>query len=152
MKSLKRKAHLAQELSLSDWLVLNEAWVTLLFFRIALYRMSYQRLTSGITLATSRATEPLHAGEAAQRIQRLTRFAARLHFPAMTCLPQALALRWMSNRRGIPAQAHIGVRKDINFHAHAWVEVKGELVGEPENISARFSILKESGPNSLESA
>jgi hypothetical protein len=39
------------------------------------------------------------------------------------CLPQALAARWMLERRGVPATLHIGGRKgkDGGHEFHAWV-------------------------------
>lgn len=118
-----------------------------MFFRLALSGISYQRLTSPTASATNRAENP-RDWEFAQRIQRLTRLASQLHFPTMTCLPQALALRWMLNRRGIPAHIRIGVWKDKKiFQAHAWVEAQGRPIGDPENIPTRFNVLSESNLN-----
>jgi len=142
LNSLRHKAHLAQELSLPDWLTLIEAWLVLSFFRLALRWISYQRLTAPTQLIQDRAADPSHVWESAQRIQRMIRYASRLHFPAMSCLPQSLALRSMLTRRGIPACIHIGVQKNSNdLYAHAWVEVLGKIVGETDAIIEKFNVL-----------
>ena len=60
----------------------------------------------------------------------------------MTCLPRALALQRMLARRGIVAALRIGVRKEAaTLAAHAWVEVDGRAVGEPEAIEESFRAL-----------
>ena len=71
--------------------------------------------------------------------------AAAHHLGAMTCLPRAIALQRMLARRGIPATLRIGVRKAPEdaggartIAAHAWVEVDGIALGEPEAIAERF--------------
>ena len=65
--------------------------------------------------------------------------AAAHHLAPMTCLPRALALRKMLAQRGIPSALRIGVRKEAaTIAAHAWVEVEGRAVGEPEAIAERF--------------
>lgn len=57
----------------------------------------------------------------------VTRVAAWLPWHP-TCLPQAIATRWMLRRRGIPCQAHLGVVSTDPFAAHAWVTVGGSVV------------------------
>ncbi|MEO8198815.1 MAG: lasso peptide biosynthesis B2 protein [Thermoanaerobaculia bacterium] len=61
------------------------------------------------------------------------------HLLPMTCLPRALALQRMLRRRGYSAVVRIGVRKVAGgVSAHAWVEVGGCALGEPEAIAERF--------------
>ncbi len=68
--------------------------------------------------------------------------AAAHHLRPMTCLPRALALQRMLAQRGIPSVLRIGVRKEAaTFTAHAWVEVEGRALGEPEAIEERFRAL-----------
>jgi hypothetical protein len=60
----------------------------------------------------------------------------------MTCLPKAFTLRWKLSRNGIPAQLRIGTNKTSSgIRAHAWVEVDGVAIGEPEDITDRFKML-----------
>jgi hypothetical protein len=49
---------------------------------------------------------------------------------ASTCLTQALTAQVLLLRRGHPALVHIGTFKgeDGDFHAHAWVESRGEVL------------------------
>lgn len=49
---------------------------------------------------------------------------------ASTCLTQALTAQVMLLRRDLPAFVHIGTLKgeDGDFHAHAWVESRGEVL------------------------
>ena len=57
----------------------------------------------------------------------VTWMAARLPWHP-SCLPQAIATRWMLRRRGIACQAHLGVVSTDPFAAHAWVTVGGSVV------------------------
>jgi hypothetical protein len=52
--------------------------------------------------------------------------------PGASCLTQALTVKFLLTRAGLPHQVHIGVAKDEKgqFHAHAWVENReGVLIG-----------------------
>ncbi len=70
----------------------------------------------------------------------------------MTCLPRSLALQRMLARRGIASELRIGVRKESNgaggIAAHAWVEVDGVPLGEPQAIEERFQKLLRPRPGS----
>lgn len=44
------------------------------------------------------------------------------------CLPQAVAVRAMLRRRGIPCHCHLGVVQTKPLTAHAWVTVDGVVV------------------------
>ena len=62
----------------------------------------------------------------------------------MTCLVRSLALRWMLNKRGIPVQLCIGVSKILfGMHAHAWVEINGQPIGDAQDVAERFKKLTE---------
>ena len=141
-KSLKAKALLARQLSLRDWFTLTEAWWVLLVFYLVLSRASFKRLEA---LSRSTITEDAcSAGAlaAAHRLQRLVHLASRLHWASMTCLIQAFSLRWMASRRGIPSEIRIGAAKTAaGMHAHAWVEIAGQAVGEPADIAEKFIVL-----------
>jgi hypothetical protein len=122
---------------------LLEAWWRLLGAALRL------RLAPGRTIeeALGRAGEGAgSAGDpsstfAAQIAVAVSRAAAH-HLIPMTCLPRSLALQRMLAARGIPAELRIGVRKEPSgggaIAAHAWIEVGGVPVGEPEAIEERF--------------
>ena len=141
-KSFRHKLRTASQFSPGDWLGLLEAWSTLLGFYLALRLLSFDRLEAFTRLAEEKGAVPAETLAWAWRRQRLVSVAARLHLLSMTCLPRALALRWMASRRGIPAQLRIGINKSSKgVLAHAWVDIQGEMVGEPEDIAERFEIL-----------
>jgi len=65
-----------------------------------------------------------------------------MHLLSMTCLAQSLALRWMLNRRGISSQLKVGAANVLGtFHAHAWLEMDGEKIGESEDGNGIFRAL-----------
>ena len=142
-KSFQHKLQTAGEFSLRDWLDLVGAWWVLLGFTLALRRVNYERLEAYTRLTKDKCAIPAEALAWAWRTQRLVSLAARLHLISMTCLPRALTLRWMASRHGIPAQLRIGMNKSsAGMLAHAWVEVQGEMIGEPEDIADRFMVLQ----------
>ena len=144
-KSFRHKLQTASQLSPGDWLDLVKAWWVLLGFYLALRCMPFNRLEAFTRLAKEKSVVPLDALTWAWRRQELVSMAARLHFIPMTCLPRSLALRWMASRHGIPAQLRIGMNKSSNrLFAHAWVELQGEMIGEPEDIAERFMVLHDS--------
>ncbi len=133
------KLRLARGLSLSDWLALLEAWWALAVFHLALRGMSYERLEQSARSGLTVTSEPLSV---ARRLHRLVGWASRLHLLPMTCLAQSLALRWMLNRRGISSQLRIGAAKvSGTFHAHAWLEMDGEKIGESKDANGIFQVL-----------
>ena len=88
-----------------------------------------------------------HADVAPEEVQRLVFLvgvAARAGFTRHTCLPRSLVLQRFLVQRGLPAVLRIGVRREGGQIAgHAWVEVAGQPVGEPEDVEARFVPLVE---------
>jgi hypothetical protein len=54
--------------------------------------------------------------------------AAAAHLPGATCLVQSLAGRRLLHSAGYPARLRIGVRKNREFQAHAWIELDGEIL------------------------
>ncbi len=59
------------------------------------------------------------------------------------CLVRASALRALLAANGLPAAAvRIGVRRgSFGFAAHAWVEVHGTPIAEPDGLVGAFSSL-----------
>jgi len=74
----------------------------------------------------------------ARRTARLVAVAAR--FAGGTCLARSLVLASLLQRRGIPAQLRIGVRKsEKGFEAHAWVEAAGAVLNDTQDVAERFA-------------
>ena len=139
-KSLRDKARTALTLSFSDWLTLIEAWWRLLGFYLALRWISYERLKSPNLKPSDE--EPERDLTVARGAHLLVGRASHLHLLPMTCLPRALTLRSMLARRGIRADVRIGARRTTEgIHAHAWVEVQGEAIGETDELNENFQVL-----------
>jgi hypothetical protein len=66
------------------------------------------------------------------------------------CLSRSLALGWFLRRRGIPFDIRIGVPDKAgvrgggapDFSAHAWVEHRGVVLNDRENIEEEFRTFK----------
>ena len=57
----------------------------------------------------------------------------------MRCLERSLTSQRMLRKRGIDAELKIGVQKQgPELEAHAWLEIDGRPVAEPEGVSQRF--------------
>lgn len=142
LKPLKHKLRIVNQLSLSDWLVLLEAWWLLPVFTLLLRFASYGRLS---TVAQKRFTGKTHTiaeTNTAQHLGWLVSLSSRLHVFHFTCLVRAITLSWMLGQRGIQSRVSIGANKSIGaIGAHAWVEVHGQAIGEPEDIAQRFAAL-----------
>lgn len=143
LRSLRRKLLIARKLSVSDWLLLIEAWWGLLYFYLASRRTSFEHLEEKLKFTESKRVIPSDPLPYAWRLQKLIYLASRLHRLGMTCLIRACTLQRMLRRRGIPSELRIGMnRSGAAISAHAWVEVMGQAVGEPEDIGEKFISLK----------
>ena len=142
MKSLNHKLRLAFQLSISDWLVLMEAWSSLLGFWLALRWKSFDALSKSQFLIPSKKAAVSTSLSFVQRLYQLVGWASHLHILPTACLEKSLALHWMLQRRGINAQIKIGAHKvPEGINAHAWVEMNGQVVGEAESVIANFKVL-----------
>ena len=64
--------------------------------------------------------------------------AAAVWYPKQTlCLQKASVTASLLRQHGFAADMKIGVRKQP-FHAHAWVEVDGQVVGDHQNVRKYF--------------
>src|SRR5205085_3709692 len=96
------------------------------------------RLTGGVP-ADDDLTTPASAA-AARAAARMVRVASERGIARGTCLTRALTLWWMLRRRGIDAELRIGVRKgEASMDAHAWIEVRGTVVGDARSVRERYS-------------
>jgi hypothetical protein len=141
-KSFRHKLQTASQLLPCDWLGLAEAWWVLLGFYLVLRLVKFERLQKFSLRTNNKTMDQADALTFAWGRQRLVSMAARLHLLSMTCLPRALTMRWMLGRKGIITQLCIGInRSPTGMLAHSWVELAGQAVGEPEDITERFMVL-----------
>jgi len=130
-------------LSVREWIVLGEAWVSLLGVDVALRFLSFP----GIQRFAARVNgdHPAEGDVPAliRRLHRLVRVAARHHLYRMSCLRQALVLQRLLGRRGIPTTLRIGVRLETgDLDAHAWLEYENVPIGQPQGVGEQFAVLK----------
>jgi hypothetical protein len=93
-------------------------------FRVVLEASSFRRAVR-LSQRLSRNTASSGIGDRPELIAKAVRLASgNLLRDRRPCLPQALALYTMFNRRGIESRIRIGVMKDETgkLTAHAWVE------------------------------
>lgn len=73
------------------------------------------------------------SAEQTEAVGRRVAFAAAFYPRRALCLEQSLALYVMLRKAGAPAVLRIGVRP-VPFAAHAWVEIDGQAVNEPQDF------------------
>lgn len=95
-----------------------------------------KRLGSGVPAPLAQLTMT----EEAHRTCRMVR-AALHYFPVkFTCLEESLTLWFLLRKQGISSRLRIGVRKtDEKFEAHAWVELAGEALNQPEHLHRHYA-------------
>lgn len=81
----------------------------------------------------------------AREYARWIQAAARYHRAIRArCLHRSLTLHGWLRREGLPSELRIGVRKDGNaLRAHAWVELRGEVVNDQFAAVSGFTPLSE---------
>lgn len=113
------------------------------FVRIAAVELGLRR--HGFHEYLLRAPAPAHSNVAPAEIVRARTYArwvgaaARRHPVRARCLHRSLALHGWLRQEGIPSTFRIGIRKDGGeLAAHAWVEVDGQVINDPESAIAAF--------------
>lgn len=125
-----------------DRLLLLQAWLLLLAADLALRLRPGPLLRQG-TGGANAAPALLTAAAAADHLRRLVDMAAAVHPLRPTCLRRALTLQWLLRRQGIAADLRIGARLGADgLAAHAWLELDGRPVGEPEDVARTYTPLQ----------
>lgn len=116
-----------------------EAAALLCFARLLVALVRFERWRSWLG-------EPVKGGAETGGVARIDRHCARVvrralgHLPlTFKCLPQAMALHWMLQRRGRPSQIVLSaLPKAVRAgqdDLHAWTEIGGEvLIGESDRM------------------
>ncbi|GGD41048.1 lasso peptide biosynthesis B2 protein [Croceicoccus pelagius] len=82
------------------------------------------------------AEDELAARQCAAAVRR-----AAFRLPGTLCLPQAIGLRWMMERRGMDSTVVVGIRpageRGTAHDLHAWVELNGQtILGDSDGMHA----------------
>ena len=122
------------ELALLRYGTLTEAFVTLIFARLAL-RVFFRRVTRWALDRHPRATAEMHP-HLTSRMQWAISSTTRVMPGEGGCLPNAIAAKAMLARRGISSTIHLGVGRhtDGALRAHAWLEAGGTILTGAEAI------------------
>lgn len=141
MSHLAKKIRTAASLSFEDWYDLSRAWILLLWVDLGLRRRPFQQVQARAA-QTAVSRPPADRATPLKRLPRLVDAAARNHLYPMTCLRRSLVLQRLLAGRGLPSSLRFGVLKtEGDLVAHAWVEVDGRPIGEPEQLTQQYALL-----------
>ncbi len=114
------------------------AWWLLLGFWVALRIQPFKKTQSFADVPMGTPTEATDL----EALAWCVRAAGGTHLVPIKCLERSLALQRILRKRGVPAELQIGVEKNGTALAgHAWLEIDGEPIGEPEGIDQKFAAL-----------
>lgn len=136
------------ELDRADQIATFEAMALLLYARLLIANVPPRRWRSrfGVVAAQPGDAAPMNQLATIRRMRLAIARALRNVPGAPNCLPQALAGRWMLQRRGIASSLFLGTQRDDQgvAHFHAWLKVGDEWVTGlcDENRYALFSALE----------
>lgn len=131
-----------KELSASEWQVLLTSLPLLALIALALNTKGYKwtRAFLQSRVPDCAPTPTQSTLETAQATARMVAVAARYGPYRANCLKQALTTWWLLLRRGITTDLKIGVnREDGDFNAHSWVEYRGTVLVEADDVGDRYS-------------
>jgi transglutaminase superfamily protein len=141
-RSLRRKAETWHSLSTSDRGLLMSAACLLPVVAASLKIVGLQRTQSwlaGNALAPMRPATAQTRSDVRRAVQ-IVATAYRLHPVPSSCLPRAVLLWSLLQRRGIAAYVRIGVRYNTQgqFQSHAWLEWNGEVLNDAADVAGQF--------------
>jgi hypothetical protein len=115
--------------------------------RLRGYGKTFTSLQNRARFQAKAAGTPPESREEVQVACRMVRAALRYSFAQYTCLEESLTLWYLLRKQGISACLRIGVRKENEqFEAHAWVELRGEALNQPEELHRHYAAFEEDLP------
>lgn len=120
------------------WLV--EAWLLLFGFRVALRTRPFPSVEKLARIPlTKHGSAEQGPEQPSPRLVWCVDAAANHHLFPMRCLERSLTRQRMLRKRGVEAELKIGVQKQgPGLEAHAWLEIDGQPLAEPEAIGERY--------------
>jgi hypothetical protein len=136
-KAFQRYRALDPEAQRLFWQAVRLLAVVGVSLRLRGFQQTKERLRKKLPAQTA---ERQGTADALQKICRMVQAAAHYGPGHPTCLEQSLVLWFLLQRRGIPAQLRIGVRKlPEKFEAHAWVECDGVALNQGEEVHRHYA-------------
>jgi hypothetical protein len=128
-----------QRLSARQWWWVLCAYARLIGVQLRIKLKQHNWLRQKLVDIGVESAIPSSQDPACSALYESVRLAARLQIWATACLPRSIVLADMLISRGWPAKVVLGVaKKGEAIGSHAWVEVNGSMVGEPQSVSAEF--------------
>lgn len=132
-----------QRLSVSQWVWMWSAYWRLVGVQIRIKLKQQQWLKSKITFTkdktASKSSWNLQAQPLIEAMHESVRLASRFQICQAACLPRSIVLADMLTKKGLRAAVILGISKCGDALAsHAWVEVNGVAVCEPESVAGDF--------------
>jgi hypothetical protein len=111
---------------------------------VTLRVLSFRRTTALLTRLDSafqrRVANQSEHMEDLCRTSYLVSLAAKHSIIPASCLPRALTLLWLLNRRGVEAELRVGLRnREGRLESHAWVESGGLPLNDWSEVSRGFT-------------
>lgn len=136
MGRLNQKLRRAAALSPHDWLLVAEAWVELARARAMLSLDAAKAVRGALDRP---ALPPGNERDLPPQLLEMFLVAANHHVFRLTCLPKALALKRMLERRRLVPHLRIGARKEgPKLLGHAWVEIDGVPFNDSADVADRY--------------
>jgi Transglutaminase-like superfamily len=128
--SLRHKWRKWQRLTVTERSLFLQATWMLPLVTIALRALSFRNTRALLArLGSSPRTRVADKGERMEDLSRasyLVSLAAKHAIIPATCLPRALTLWWLLNRRGVEVELRVGMRISVGrLESHAWIESEG---------------------------
>ncbi len=144
--SMLRKLGKLRRFTIGELLVFSQLLLFALGVRLALIFVSLPRMTHFLSWAGNRRLlQPLpifHYCYPAKSLAQLADLAARATRSDGPCLLRSILLFWLLKARGGQPKLLIGVnKKNGNLNSHAWIELKGKVIGDATAMVRRFNIL-----------
>lgn len=112
--------------------------------RVRGYGRTFTSLQRRVQFHSRETGTGLRSHEEVRALCRMVRAALRYSFAQFSCLEESLTLWYLLRKRGIPACLRIGVRKENeSFEAHAWVELCGEALNQPEELHRHYAAFEQ---------
>ena len=142
-RALLRSVRRATRLSRAEWRVVAEAWWELLRAELTISVLPFGAWRKRVRTRAERAASER---EFDLRVPELVSVAASHHVRSLACLPRALAMRAMFERRGHAVALQYGARRiDGQLDAHVWLVVDGVPVDTGAGIAGHYEPLVPAG-------
>jgi hypothetical protein len=119
-------------------LLVLKAYLELIHFDICLARQDFAALHRQVHDYPIAGTEP--SQNVVQKICGAMDVASIFYWKEVRCLQRTAATTCLLRQHGVPAYMVIGARL-MPFKAHAWVEVRGQVVNDKPYIPSTYALV-----------